>query len=300
VDAKSKILVTGATGMIGKKLVLELLKDGYAVSALVRRPESVSDLPRENVVSWHHDKVPSQEAVAGFDAVIHLAGENIADGRWTVARKERIFNSRVTGTSNLVHALSGLDLNDRPKVLLCASAIGIYGSRGDEEISEFDGPGQGFLADLCSAWESEANKATKIGIRVANMRFGVVLAREGGALAKMRPVVIGSGKQWMSWVHIDDIVGFVRHALADDSVSGPFNLTSAFPIRQKDFAMMLKSKFRYPLVFRVPALVIKLALGEMSEIVLESQKVLPKRTLASKYKFRFPTLPEALSDLFRL
>lgn len=291
-----KVLVTGATGLIGKKLVLDLLKNGFEVSALARNPKSISYLPQSKIFPWHHGDVPSKESVSAHDAIVHLAGENIADGRWTKERKKRISDSRIAGTKNLLAALSNLKPEDRPKVLISASAIGYYGEGGETDLDEESDAGSDFLANLCKTWEASANAASNLGIRVVNLRTGVVLAAEGGALSKMAPVVLGSGEQWMSWIHVEDVARFIGFALANPSVSGPYNLVSPNPIKQKDFARALKSP-AMPVLLGVPAAAIRLLLGEMSQIVLASQKVNPKRALASGFQFRFPEVSSALYQL---
>jgi uncharacterized protein (TIGR01777 family) len=294
-----KILITGVTGLIGKQLALDLLREGHEVSALSRNPKQIAFLPTEKVGAWTHDGRPSIDRLRGLDAIIHLAGENVASKRWTPQRKQLLIDSRILGTKNLITALTGLKSHEQPKVLIAASAIGFYGDAGESELDERS-PGSGdFLANLCESWEQAGNLAKELGIRVVNLRTGIVLAKDGGALAKMGPVILAGGEQWMSWIHIDDVVGIIKHAITQESISGPINLVSPNPVRQKDFAQCLKQIRKYPLLMKVPRLMLQMALGEMAAVVLASQKVKPTRALNSGYRFQFPNLALALSDLFK-
>jgi hypothetical protein len=274
------IAITGASGFIGRRLAETLAADGHNVRALSRR-----------------DPAPPEESLRGSDAVVHLAGEPVSQ-RWTGDVKRRIRESRIQGTLQLVQALSVLP--SRPQVLVCASAIGIYGDRGDEVLTENSEPGRGFLPDVCREWEAQADLAESLGVRVVKLRIGVVLGRGGGALAKMVPPFkafvggkLASGRQWMSWIHLDDIVGLIRHGL-HHSVSGVVNGTAPKPATNAEFTSELAAALHRPAVFPVPALAIKALYGEMSEIVLASQRVLPKAAEAAGYRFHFPELGPAL------
>jgi uncharacterized protein (TIGR01777 family) len=282
------ITITGATGFIGRYLVQSLSRDGHSVRALSR-------------AAWDiFAGEPPRESLTGADAVIHLAGVPVAQ-RWTRGAKKQIRDSRVVGTHHLVTALS--TLSQRPELLVCASAIGIYGDRGDEVLTETSAVGQGFLADVCHQWESEAELAESLGIRVVKLRIGIALGRKGGALEKMLPPFraflggrLGAGSQWMSWVHIADIIGIIRHAI-DRSVHGAINATAPNPVRNIDFTNELGAALHRPAIFPVPALALKTLFGEMSEVLLASQRVLPKAAESAGYQFEFPELGAALRDL---
>jgi uncharacterized protein (TIGR01777 family) len=244
----------------------------------------------------------SPDLVSGFEAVIHLAGETIA-GRWTPARKKSILESRVQGTKHLAEALAHTP--SRPRVFICASAIGYYGNRGDEVLTEASSSGEGFLPEVTRNWESSSRTAAEAGIRTVNLRLGLVLSPKGGALAKMLTPFrlgfggkIGSGQQWWSWIHVDDIVGIVHHALQAALLSGPINLVTPNPVRNAEFTSILASLLRRPAFFHVPAFLPRLALGEMAEeTLLSSTRVQPEKLLAGGYTFRFAELRAALEDL---
>jgi len=232
--------------------------------------------------------------------VVHLAGVPVAQ-RWTSGAKKKIRASRVQGTHHLVTALS--TLSGRPEALVCASAIGIYGDRGDEVLTEGSPIATGFLADVCHEWEQEADLAEALGIRVVKLRFGIALGRKGGALEKMLPPFrafvggkVGTGSQWMSWIHIADIVGLIRHAI-EHPVSGVMNATAPNPVRNREFARELGAALHRPAIFPVPALALRVILGEMASVLLASQRVLPKAAESTGYCFEFPDLGGALRDL---
>ncbi len=284
------ITVTGATGFIGRYLVQSLARDGHSVRALSRAAWDV--LAGE----------PPAESLAKADAVVHLAGVPVAQ-RWTSRAKKTIRASRVQGTHHLVTALS--TLSARPEALVCASAIGIYGDRGDEVLTEVSPIATGFLADVCHEWEQEADLAEALGIRVVKLRFGIALGRKGGALEKMLPPFrafvggkVGTGSQWMSWIHIADIVGLIRHAI-EHPVSGVVNATAPNPVRNREFARELGAALHRPAIFPVPALALRVFLGEMASVLLASQRVLPKVAQSTGYDFAFPDLRGALRDLSR-
>ncbi len=293
------ITLTGASGFLGKRLIERLQAEGHTLRVLGRRP--VAGLPFSQWDSMAGE--PPEESLAAADAVIHLAGEPVAE-RWTPEVKRRIRDSRILGTRHLVHALS--KQSRRPAVLISASAIGIYGSRGDEMLTESSRPGEGFLAQVTADWEKEADLAEALGIRVVKIRTGVVLGKDGGALAKMLPPFkmgaggkLGSGKQWMSWVHIDDIIGMMLFALGNKNVRGAWNGTAPHPITNEDFTRTLGEAVHRPAVFSVPAFALKLMFGEMAGVVLASQRVLPEAARIAGYQFRYPELAAALQDVLR-
>lgn len=287
-----RVLVSGGTGLIGRALVRSLEEDHQEVT-LLARSEGVK-APR---ILWDPERgVMDTRLLDGFDAVVHLAGESIANGRWTEAIKERISESRTRGTFFLADSLA--KSVRPPKVMLCASAVGFYGDRGEERLTEGSLPGQGFLPAVCQAWESSCAPAVAKGIRVANLRFGVVLSPKGGALKKMLLPFkfglggkIGSGQQWWSWVSLEDVVGALRHVLSTDSLSGPINVTSPAPVRNAEFTGTLGRALHRPAILPLPAFAAKFVLGEMAEaLLLSSARVEPKKLLATGYVFRMPTL----------
>jgi uncharacterized protein (TIGR01777 family) len=243
---------------------------------------------------------PPLDSLEKMDAVIHLAGEPVAQ-RWTKAVKARIRDSRVEGTRRLVDAIGRAQ--HRPKVLVCASAIGFYGDRGDEVLTEDSGVGRGFLAELCQTWENEAGRATIFGLRVVKLRVGFVLGRHGGALARMIPAFralaggkLGSGKQWMPWIHLDDVAELFVNAVEND-VEGVWNATAPNPVTNAEFTRELARAVGRPALVPVPGLALKLAFGEVGQHMLDSARVVPARALAAGYTFRFPDLEGALRDI---
>jgi len=291
------ITFTGASGFLGSRLVPKLNAAGHQLHVLGRKPVQALAFSQ-----WDAACEPPAESLADADAILHLAGEPVAQ-RWTPEVKRRLYTSRVDGTRHLVHALS--TLSRRPRVLVSASAMGIYGSRGDEVLTEESSPGDGFLADLTVAWEREAALAESLGIRVVQIRLGVVLGADGGALAKMLPAFragmagrLGSGRQWMSWVHLDDVVALFVFALDNSSARGVLNATAPNPVRNAEFTKALASALHRPALIPVPALALRLLFGEMSDVILASARVLPKATERSGFQFRYPDLPAALGGLF--
>ncbi|MEX2264213.1 MAG: TIGR01777 family oxidoreductase [Bryobacteraceae bacterium] len=285
------ITITGGTGFIGRKLEERLSADAHKVIVL----------SRSRGMRWEPMKEePPAESLSSADAIVHLAGESVGQ-RWTPEAKAAIRESRVQGTRRLIQGLS--TLSRRPAVLVSGSAIGIYGDRGDETLTESSTPGSGFLPELCTAWEREADLAEALGIRVVKLRTGIVLGKGGGALEKMLPPFkafvggrLGSGRQWMSWIHIDDLVGLIRFAI-DQPLSGPVNGTAPNPVTNAQFTRELASALGRPAIFPAPALALKTLMGEMAGVLLESQKVLPKAALNAGYRFRFPELGPALRDV---
>jgi uncharacterized protein (TIGR01777 family) len=295
-----KILLTGVTGLIGKDLAISLMKQGHEVSGLARKPASVSFLPANEVAAWDVGKVKlDPKFIEGKDAVIHLAGVPVAEGRWTSERKKEIRDSRVLGTREWAEILAAMPAGLRPKVFLSASAIGIYGDRGDEVLNENSVRGPGFLADVTAEWEAEAQAIERLGIRVVLLRTGVVLSRKGGALDQMQPVVLGSGKAWMSWIHLNDEVGLIEFALTHESVTGSMNLTAPHPVTNKVFTHALAKAIHVPIVLSTPEFPVKAAFGEMSAVVLGSQHILPQKALDLGYQFQYPSVESALSEIYK-
>jgi uncharacterized protein (TIGR01777 family) len=295
-----KIVVTGATGFIGKAAVIHLARSGHEITAIVRRNGAVADLPCKGMV-WDSSKdEPANltSALNGSDAVIHLAGEPVANSRWNERVKESIRSSRVDGTRKIVEAFALLPADVRPTVLLSGSAIGIYGDRGDETLNETSSVGQGFLASVTEDWEREAMRAETLGVRVVLLRTGIVLGRNGGALRKMRPVILGDGAQWMSWIHLEDEVRFLEFAATHSEVVGACNLTAPNPVRNHEFTRKLAKVRGVPIVIKVPRFALKAALGELSGVLFESCKALPERAVAQGFRFSYPTLDEALGDIY--
>jgi uncharacterized protein (TIGR01777 family) len=296
--AAMKVLVSGPHGLIGSALLQFLASEGDGVVGLTRSK------PAENEITW--DPVAGKldwQQLTAIDAVVHLAGENIASGRWTEKVKNRIRDSRVKGTTLLCRQLA--ELPTPPKVLVAASAIGIYGDRGDEQLDENSAPGTGFLAEVCREWEGATEPARARGIRVVNLRFGVVLSSAGGALAKMLfPFkmgvggVLGSGRQYMSWIALDDAVGAIHHALVHDDLSGPVNGTTPNPVTNREFTKTLGKVLSRPTVFPMPAFAARLAFGEMADaLLLASACVLPAKLEVTNYAFRYAQLDAALRHL---
>ena len=291
------VAVSGAGGLIGSALISSLKAGGHRAIPLVRR----APRPGEDTLGWD----PSTGSLtptgsAAIDAVVHLAGESIMGLRWTAEKKRRIRESRVTATRLLVQAL--IRLPKPPTVLVCASGVGYYGSRGDGVLTEDSRQGAGFLADLARDWEAATATAIAQGIRVVNLRFGVVLSAKGGALAKMLPPfwlglggVIGDGKQWMSWIALDDVIGAIMHILSIESLRGPVNVVAPEPVTNAAFTRTLGRVLGRPTLVPLPAFAARLAMGEMAdELLLVSQRVLPARLEASGYAFRHPALENAL------
>jgi hypothetical protein len=299
-----KVLVTGATGLIGRSICQLLVEEGNQIVVLSRRPESARSDAIVTAFRWEPEsELPPDAAWEGVEAVIHLAGEPVAD-RWTSEKKRRIRESRVTGTRNLVDGMKGSA--SRPKALIAASAVGYYGDRGDEVLNENSGPGRGFLSDVCVEWEGEAARARELGVRVVSVRSGVVLSPSGGALEKMLTPFklglggrLGSGRQWFPWIHIDDIAGIFRHALVTDSLSGPINGVAPGIVTNEEFTRELAAALDRPVFLPVPEFVLSILMGEMAEVVTASQRVIPQVALETGYKFRHPNLRPSLESLLK-
>ncbi len=294
-------LITGATGFIGRKLAGVLLARGDSVNYLARR-QSKELSSRMAFHPWDGETVPPLESVPRLDAIIHLMGEPIAQ-RWTPQVKERILRSRVDATRELVSAIGGL--RHKPSVLISASAVGYYGDRGDEILTEKSPAGSGFLADVCVAWEREAHKAVDFGLRVVSVRIATVLGRDGGALPQMVTPFrfgiggrFGSGAQWMSWVHVDDLVRLFLFA-ADNDISGPLNGCSPQPVTNAEFTRALARAVHRPAFFTIPRFALKLALGEMSSFLFDSLRVTPAAAQETGFHFEHANLVEALPELVR-
>lgn len=296
---EGEVLITGATGFVGRRLAAEL--KGRGVRGLSRDParakSSVSALASAH--AWTAPDAPVPDAaVAGARAVVHLAGEPVS-GRWTRAKKRAIEDSRRDGTRSVVDAIARVE--PRPEVLVSASAIGYYGSRGDEELTETSRPGDDFLARVCKSWEDEALRAEDLGVRVVRLRIGLVMGEGGGALEAMLPLFklglggkLGDGRQWWPWVHIDDILGLAVRAIDDPEWHGAFNATAPTPVRQAEFAKTLAKALSRPALLPAPAIALRTTLGEFAVELLASRRVLPKRALDAGYTFRQTDLLDAL------
>ncbi len=291
-----RILISGASGLVGRALTRVLAAEGHEAVALVRRA------PRPGEVEWNPAEPLDPEKLAGCDAVVHLAGKNVA-GRWTERFKQEVRDSRVQGTRTLAVAVAeAYRRSGRPSVFISASAIGYYGNRGDELLTEESSPGQGFLADVSQQWETATNPALDAGVRVVNLRIGVVLAREGGALpAMLLPFRlglggrIGSGQQYWSWVSLEDVVGVILFALQRDSLRGPVNVVSPEPARNTDFVRALGEELHRPTILPLPAFVVRTLFGEMGDAaLLGSARVEPAKLKLDGYQFRYPHLKDAL------
>jgi uncharacterized protein len=295
-------LITGATGFIGKPLVELLLREGHSVHYLGRKQSRLVN-SRAVFHLWADSvgTLPPLETVPPCDAVIHLAGEPVAQ-RWNAEVKRKIRESRINSTRNLVEAIGKLTV--KPPVLVNASAIGYYGERGDEILPESSSPGSGFLAEACIGWEREADRAREFGLRVVKVRIGIVLGRDGGALPQMLPSfrfgaggTLGSGEQWMSWIHRDDLIGIIRWAAETPTVEGAVNGTAPEPVTNAEFTRRLAKVLRRPALFRIPRLMLRLVLGQMSDSILASARAIPQKADQQGFTFRFPTLEPALRNL---
>lgn len=295
-----RIAITGASGMVGSALTTALTRSGHQVVKMVRRQDPGSDA----TISWNPDaNYVDAQALEGIDVIIHLAGEGIADARWTPQRKARIRDSRVKGTRLLSETLA--QMANPPKHFLCASAIGFYGDRGDETLDETSSNGNTFLSGVCREWEQATEPAQRKGIRVVNFRFGVILSPKGGALSKMLlPFkmgvggVVGSGKQFLSWISLDDVVGVIEHAVTDTDLKGPINVTAPRPVTNAEFTRTLGKVLGRPTVLPMPAFAARLAFGEMAEeMLLGGAKVMPVRLQQAGYQFQHPELEPALRYL---
>ena len=294
------IAVSGGSGLVGTSLIPVLTTGGHRVRRLVRGEPA----PSKQEIGWDPAGGRLNPAeLEGVDAVVHLGGESIASGRWNASKRQRIRDSRVESTGLLAKTLT--QLRKPPKVLLCASATGYYGDRGEEILTEKAGPGEGFLAGVCQEWEEAAGPAREAGIRVVHLRFGVVLSPKGGALHEMLPLFrlglggrLGSGKQYWSWIGIDDAIGIVDYALANEGLTGPVNVATPEPVTNREFTAILAKVLRRPALFPAPAAALRVALGPMAdELLLASARVIPEQLLESGYEFRNKDLESALRHL---
>ena len=303
-----RILVSGSTGFLGTALVETLEGQGHSIARLVRPETSQKSAAgvRAESVSW--DPVAGQFDAAGAegtDVLIHLAGASIAGGRWSVSRKKLLRTSRIDATRHLVGALA--KLQRPPRAIVAASAIGYYGNRGDETVTEASAPGNDFLARLCQEWEAETARGAGFGARVVNLRFGIILAAHGGALPRMAMPFkfgaggrLGDGRQWMSWLTLRETLSIIQFALATPGLTGPVNAVAPNPVRNSEFTSVLAKTLHRPALFPAPAFALRLALGEMADaLLLISQKVMPSKLADSGYAFLQPNLAGALADVFR-
>ncbi len=294
-----RILISGASGLLGKSLTSALHAQGHQTIALVRRA------PQANEIQWDPNRPLDPAKLAGCDAVFHLAGKNIA-GVWTKKFKQEVMESRVHGTRTLATAVAeSLRLTGQPRAFLCASGIGYYGNRGDEVLSESSSAGSGFLAEVCRQWEAATSPASDAGVRVVNFRIGVVLARDGGALKPMLPPFrlglggrIGSGRQFLSWIALDDVIGAMIFALENQNLRGPINLVGPAPVRNQQFVKALGHVIHRPTIFPLPEFVVRTLMGEMGqELLLTSARAEPTKLTAAGYPFRHTNLEEALRSV---
>ena len=290
-----KIAIAGASGLVGSALIPILQSDGNQITRLVRSS------PKAGEIEWHpnQDEVSTQ-SLQGFDVIINLAGENIAGGRWTDEQKRKIRDSRVNGTHLLSEAIA--KMNSKPKAFICASATGIYGDRDDEVLDEQSESGGGFLAGVCREWEKATEPANKAGVRVVNLRFGPILARDGGMLSKLLTPFkmgmggkVGSGKQHISWIALDDAVSAINLAIDRQTIHGPLNVVSPNPVTNEEFTKTLGHVLNRPTALAMPAFAARLAFGEMAdEMLLASQKVMPKKLTSAGFQFQYPQLEAAM------
>lgn len=295
-----RILLTGGTGLIGRRLCRELLQRGHELTVLSRRPETVPGKCGARVHAWK--SLDQWEPQISFDAVVNLAGEPIADKRWAREQKQRLWDSRITLTGQLASRIAAA--RQKPKVLLSGSAIGYYGDRGDDALPENASPGSDFAAALCQAWETAANKVQPLGVRVCTLRTGLVLSNDGGVLDRFRfpfkmglGFRIGGGDQWMSWIHIADYTAAALKMLDEETMSGPYNMTAPSPMRNREFARTLAAALHRPAWLAAPAWLLRLALGERASLLLGGQRVLPARLQQAGFPFRYASLQAALKNL---
>lgn len=300
-----QVLISGASGLIGRALQADFRSTGTPFATLVRRPAPESASANAPAYLWDPYRFEFREEMRGLNGVraaIHLSGENLTSGRWTAARKQRFRDSRIATTRSLVKLLRGLD--QPPEVLLCASGANYYGSRGDEVLDESGTPGEGFLAEICRDWEAAADEAKTFGVRVVHLRFGLVLTAQGGALPKMLPVFrlglggkLGSGRQWASWIAMDDAVRAIRFCMDHRQIDGPVNMVGN-PVTNAEFTAALAARLHRPALMTAPSFALRIVLGEMAdEALLASIRAIPSKLLQAGFTFAHPTLPEALQKI---
>ena len=305
-----RVLISGSTGMIGSALATRLRQQGDDVAGLARpstrvRKRGAEAAGQGQIVHWDPVGGTLDRGADGADAVVHLAGASIAGGRWTSSRKRLLRDSRIAATHNLIDELK--KLKRPPRVFVAASAIGIYGDRGDEELTEASAPGEDFLAVLTGEWEEASSRASEFGARVVFVRIGIVLAKDGGALPRMALPFrlgaggrLGTGRQWMSWVALEDLLAIIQYGMHSESIKGPINAVAPRPVRNAEFTRVLAKVLHRPALFPAPAFALRLALGEMADaLLLSSQKVLPKKLAGLGYHFAYPDLEAALWAVFR-
>lgn len=299
-----RVIITGGTGLIGRALAADLAQEGHEVIVLSRNPERAPHMPAGvQAQRWDGRTGEGWAHLAdGADVIVNLAGENLAAGRWTAERKQRIRESRLNAGRAVVEAVRAAA--QKPRVLIQASAVGYYGPRGDEEIPEDSTPGSDFLAETSVAWEASTAAVEQWGVRRPVIRTGVVLSTHGGALPRMLPPFrlgvggpLGSGKQWFPWIHIADEVGAIRFLIETEEATGPYNLTAPGPVTNAGFARALGRVLRRPAFMPVPAFVLRLLFGEMATVLLDGQRAVPRRLLEAGYRFRFTDIEDALRDL---
>lgn len=296
------VLVTGSRGLIGSELVPFLLARGHTVVRLVAGKVATPPDDGTRWVQWDAQSPLPAETLDGIDVVMHLAGDNVASGRWNDAKKREIVESRTTPTRHIAEAIAALPSDRRPKVFLCASAVGYYGSRGDEALTEDSSRGEGFFPETCVAWEEATNPARDAGVRTANLRIGVVLSPKGGALGKqLLPfklglgAVLGSGKQWVPWITVNDVVGAIHHCLTTDAVRGPVNVVGPNPVTNREFTKTLGRVLRRPAFFWLPRFALRLIFGQIAdEALLASMKAVPRKLLDTGFAFAHADLTSGL------
>jgi uncharacterized protein (TIGR01777 family) len=304
-----RILLTGATGLIGPRIALRLLEEGHDLVILSRRPDEARKqlgIPAR-YYAWTGNGSPQAEALDSLDAVVHLAGEPIAARRWTPEQKAKIRDSRVKGTHQLVDAVAAVP-GQKPKIWISSSAIGFYGNSGETPVDEDSVPGLGFLADVCAAWEFEAGRIRQkihSPIRAVFLRIGTVLSADGGALTKLYPPFraglggpVGNGKQWLSWIHVDDLVNAVAECLNNPKLEGAVNAVSPNPVRNREFSKALGRTLDRPAIMPLPAAVLKLLFGELGDVVLAGQKVVPRKLLETGFQFHHERIETALAEIY--
>jgi len=304
---KKEIIITGATGLIGRKLCSKLLEQGNEITIFTRNPEAAKKVAKgaTKYVRWNYHKPEEwKDYLNETDSVIHLAGSNLGAKRWNYEFKKELFNSRIDSTKQLVNTIKTCE--NKPKSFITASAVGYYGDRGDEVLIEKSNPGKDFLSNLCYEWEKEAEKIEDQNVRRVSLRIGLTLSNEGGVLKKFLPPFkiflggpLGNGKQWFPWIHIEDLINILIHTIKTESLQGPLNAASPGIVRMNDFATSLGKVLHRPSIFQVPKFILKIAVGEFADAIVSGQKVSVTKLLNSGYEFKFENLEESLRDLLK-